>query len=761
MRLDFALLSLVLCVGASAAAQTPPVEQTSPAGQTPAAEQALPAGQTAPDAQTPPPGAQNPAVAPTCADLHLVPAPRECVAVTAIPIGGLGFYVAAAGAEDGFTAEDLTEQSLGKRQVQKDAPFIRLERADSEPAKALLQSAHLSVDAAMHDEGYVLVPDGQGGLAVIAETAAGIFYGVQTVKQLIRGSGKDAVLLVPTLRDWPAMAHRGISDDWSRGPIPNMDFLRREIRTLAAYKINTFSPYFEHTFAYANTPAAAFPGGSMTPAEAGILVEYAAQYHITVIPEQEAFGHLHNVLKFEQYSELGETPHGAVLAPGDPGTLPQIAAWFGELAQVFPGPYAHIGADETFELGLGRTRDLVKDRGLAAVYLDFLTQIHTVLVPNHKQLLFWGDIAVNSPDLVGTLPKDMIAVPWRYDAEPDFTALILPFTKAGLETWVAPGVNNWSRLYPNNNEALGNIRAFVRDGQKLGSTGVLNTVWNDDGEGIFDENWFGVLFGAAAGWQPGESSEEAFTASYGLAFHGDATGKINQAQQALMAAHALLKKAGLGDARDSYFWVDPFSPEGQRLAVKLRPVESELRLDAERAMTLLAGARADAKIAGARLENQEALNALELGARRIDFVGLKFEAADDCVSLYDQALALSATGDTTRRSEVSNLLHTIGSNNGRLQDIRDGYTLLSDLYRQAWMRDNRPYWLQANMDRFGQSAQLWMARADRWQTQVIQQWHDTHTLPPPEEAGLPAPEPKAPEIAPKKLPEKSKKWWKM
>ena len=63
----------------------------------------------------------------------------------------------------------------------------------------------------------------------------------------------------------------------------------------------------------------------------------------------------------------------------------------------------------------------VKKRGLGAVYLDFLTQIHTALAPNHKQLLFWGDIAVNSPDLVGTLPKDMIAVPWRYDAEPDFS----------------------------------------------------------------------------------------------------------------------------------------------------------------------------------------------------------------------------------------------------------------------------------------------------------------------------------------------------
>ena len=141
--------------------------------------------------------AQASAALPTCAELHLVPAPRECVAVASIPIGGVGFYVAADGAEDGFATEDLIEQTLGKRQVQKDAPFIRLERADSELAKALLEHNHLSFDPEMHDEGYVLAPDGQGGLAVIAETSAGIFYGVQTVKQLIRGTGNDTVLLAP------------------------------------------------------------------------------------------------------------------------------------------------------------------------------------------------------------------------------------------------------------------------------------------------------------------------------------------------------------------------------------------------------------------------------------------------------------------------------------------------------------------------------------------------------------------------------------
>jgi hexosaminidase len=682
---------------------------------------------------------------PSCADLHVIPAARECNAVRAVHTEGREIAVLAPrDKEDEFTAEDLRSalKSQATRPDAGDRAFVRLERADGPLGKELLQHNHLAFDPAMHDEGYIMVPDGEHGLAVIAETASGIFYGAQTVKQLVRGSGKETTLLVPTVRDWPVLPHRGLSDDWSRGPLPNMDFLKREIRTLAAFKYNIFSPYFENTFAYTSTPVAAFPGGAMTPDEARELVAYAAQYHITIIPEQESFGHLHNVLKYEQYSPLGETPHGAVLAPGDPGTLPLIASWFHELAQIFPGPYAHIGADETFDLGLGRTRQEVQQQGLGKVYLSFLTRIHDTLEPEHKQLLFWGDIAVNSPDLVPTLPKDMIAVPWEYDAKPDFTGEIVPFTKAGLETWVAPGVNNWSRMYPNNNEAMGNIGNFVRDGQRLGAKGMLNTVWNDDGEGIFDMNWFGVLFGAAAAWQPAPISDDAFLASFGLAFHGDPTGKIDDAQREMIAAQLALKGAGLEDAEDNLYWVDPFSPNGQAVAAKIRPVVSQVRLHAERVISLVDEARAAAAEDHRELTNPEALDALELGARRIDAMGLKFQAADEAASLYARAQSLA--GDKKNWNEVEDLLETIGSNNGKLQDIRDGYTLIGTLYRQAWLRGNRPYWLANNMEQFSRAAQLWIGRGDAWD-RLIDHWWSTHTLPAAAEAGLPqAPAPAVP-----------------
>src|SRR3972149_4397075 len=86
--------------------------------------------------------------------------------------------------------------------------------------------------------------------------------------------------------------------------------------------------------------------GKLTVAEIQELVSYAGRYHVTVMPEQQAFGHLHHVLKYERYSELAETPHGHVLAPGQEKSYALIAKLYAEFAPLFPGPLFHIGSDE-------------------------------------------------------------------------------------------------------------------------------------------------------------------------------------------------------------------------------------------------------------------------------------------------------------------------------------------------------------------------------------------------------------------------------
>jgi hexosaminidase len=661
--------------------------------------------------------------------LKLIPMPREVRAGKLLPLDpGLLVRTGSRDVEDRFTAEDL-RATLRERHIASRAtgPLVELLRANTPSGRALLASAHIAFEPAMHDEGYVLLPR-RRGLAVIAATSTGLFYGAQTVKQLVIGNGKEARLQTATIRDWPALPHRGLDDDLSRGPVPTLEFQKRQIRTLAAYKLNIYSPYFEHTLAYSGSPLVAPPGGSMSAADIAELVRYAAQYHVTVVPEQEAFGHLHHVLKYEQFSSLGETLHGQVLSPVQPGSLALIKDWFTQIAQQFPSPWVHIGADETNELGKGQTKELVAQRGLDQVYVDFLTQIHGAIQPTGKRILFWGDLAWHNPDLLSALPKDMIGVPWVYDAKPNFDKYIEPFNRAGMEVWVAPGVNNWRRVYADNNIALVNIQHFVRDGQRLGAKGMLNTVWNDDGEGIFDEDWYGVLFGAAAAWQPGESSIPQFQSAYGAVFHGDLSGKVDEAEAKVMAAQKLLTDNGFRfGASNALFWEDPWSREGQQDAAKLLPILKDVRLSAENAITLIDQARA-----GAPLREQEALDALALGARRIDFIGMKFQFADEMAHAYADAYSQAAIPHSTAFSD----LVQISSANGRCQDLRDGYTLTRELFQQAWLRDNRPYWLQNVLTQYDMAIQLWIARGRQFNA-LRAQLPVTHTLPKAEEIGVP------------------------
>ena len=683
--------------------------------------------------------------------LTLIPVPREVTAATAqhLPQGVQITCTAPCSAEDAFAVDDLKTYLASQGiAVNATAPStILVTRYGSPLSHSILAEAMhkkaadapAQFPAEMQAEGYAIIPDGKG-LAITAASDAGMFYALQTVKQLFFGFGNKAVLQTATIRDWPAMRYRGLDDDLSRGPFPTLEFQKKQLRTIAAYKVNIYSPYFEHTMQYTGHPLMAPPGGSLTQAEARELVAYAAKYHITIIPEQEAFGHLHYLLNWEKYSSIAETPHGQVLAPHQPDAQKLTHDMFCELAQIYPGPFLHLGADETQELGKGQTKAEVDSRGLGAVYLDFMQKIVADLQPLNRKLLFWGDIAYHEPDLLKQMPdsfkKATIAVAWEYNPQPrGFDRFIKPFTDAKFETWVAPGVNNWSRVYPNWNNALPNIQQFTADGQKLGATGQLNTVWNDDGEALFNANWYGVLFGAEAAWHQGEASIPVFQSSYGENFHGDATGKIDQAQQEMAAAHQLLKDSPYKvDGQDLLFWQDPWNADGQRIADQLRPILSELRMHAERALILVA----EARNANPNLRETDALDVLELGARRMDLIGLKFQISDEISASYAHAFALQTSTKKEDREELAHELGSINAVNGKLQDLRNNYSLLRDLYEKAWLKSYRPYFLRNNLERYDFTIQMWLGRIDRMRT-AQRQWANSQTLPPAADLGIPAP----------------------
>lgn len=638
-------------------------------------------------------------------ELRLIPAPRDVVSAgAAVSLRGRITVDPTSDPDLRAAAQDFAETMVerGARVDLGESPrgwFVNLHRVDSRAARALMATHRIAFDSAMRAEGYVLIADAAGA-HIIGESDAGIFYGLQTLKQLITGAGGHTRVQPAVLRDWPAMRWRGIHDDISRGPVPTLEFQKRQIRTFAAYKINVYSPYFEHTLAFRSHPLMAPPYGAMSREDVRELVDYARQYHVMIVPEQQTFGHLHHALKYEIYQNLAETPHGHVLAPDQPGSLELTRAIFAEIDSLFPAPLIHLGADETFELGKGQTKTRVDSLGIGPVYVQYLTDIERTLRRDGKRFLFWGDIAMHHPALVRSLPPGMIAIGWDYGAREGFDRFLKPFRDAGMETWIAPGVSNWGRVWPNYGAALPNIQGFAREGQALGATGMLNATWDDNGDALFNQTWYGVLFGAAAAWQLGESSIPSFQKSFALRFHGDTTGRIDAAHRHLSAAHAALQESRAGDASSYLFFLDPFTDEGVVDLVRLRPVLARVRIHAESALVLVAQAREQR-----HLRELDALDAMELGARRIDWIGAKFQFADEIVQSFVR------TTDPKRTTPVTWVdLAELSGINGKLQDMRDGYVLTRELFERSWRAENRPYWLQNNLARYDTEIITWVQR---------------------------------------------------
>jgi hypothetical protein len=430
------------------------------------------------------------------------------------------------------------------------------------------------------------------------------------------------------------------------------------------------------------------------------------------------------MLKYEIYSDVAERPHGHVLTPTKQQSYDIIKAMYADLVPLFPGPFLHIGGDETFELGHGQTAALAAQEGLGRVYLDHIQKVSAILQPYHKQLMFWGDIAVKYPQLLSILPKDMIAVPWDYDAKPSYESIIKPYRDAGLRVVVAPGANNWNQVWPNLDVAYVNIRNFVRDGQKLGAMGMLNTTWNDDGESIYGMAWPALIFGAAAGWQANESDVDTFKNSYDWAFYRNNNSTFRDVIENLDRGHQALAGIKVDTETDDLFWVNPFTPDGAKLMQKLLPAAREMRLGAEHALLALDQSGKQAHV------NQSTLSDMVLAGWRWDALGMKIQYTQEINNFYWDAFLHPADAE-----RVGNDLEEITAINARLEDLRDATTRLREMYRAAWLREYEPYWLDNVLVRYDTLAQVFQAKIVAVR-QARRQYDATKSLAPPQDLGF-------------------------
>jgi hypothetical protein len=133
-----------------------------------------------------------------------------------------------------------------------------------------------------------------------------------------------------------------------------------------------------------------------------------------------------------------------------------------------------------------------------------------------------------------------------------------------------------------------------------------------------------------------------------------------------------------------------------------------------------------------KLRETDALESLEMGARRLDFIGMKFELSDEISKLYTHAYDTVQVGGNPGHD-----LGEISSNiNSRTADLRDGYVLGRELFEKSWLAQNKPYWLYNVLNRYDLAAQTWIQRSDKV-AQARAAYNRTKKLASPEELGIP------------------------
>lgn len=320
-------------------------------------------------------------------------------------------------------------------------------------------------------EGYTLNVT-TGRVDLVAAAPAGLFYGGQTLRQLLPPDiyrqapvrGADWTVPCVEVTDRPRFAWRGLLIDPARHFIPKRDVMRF-IDAMALHKFNRLQIHFTdgqgwrleirkyplltqvgsrmHNTMEQKRDQARLYGGFYTQDDIRELVRYAADRHVTLVPEIEMPHHTGAAIV--AYPELGFDPGALAALPAADrwakagNTVvprPRTVAFFqdvlDEVVELFPSPHIHIGGDEADAqawAGLPDMQALMKEKGLKDVHelhSWFIRQMDTHLAHRGRRLVGWDEI------LQGGLAPGATVMSWR-GTEGGITA-----AKAGHDVVMAP-----------------------------------------------------------------------------------------------------------------------------------------------------------------------------------------------------------------------------------------------------------------------------------------------------------------------------------
>ena len=640
--------------------------------------------------------------------LALVPMPREVDLRTGAAALGPEWVVSSTGADDGEAARLLAGEAASCYRW-----TWRFVGAGNRPRAIELRAITPPADAPalFAEQGYTLDITRER-MVISGATAQGRLYGVQTLRQLMRAHPDGAIPCL-RIRDYPAMAWRGVSDDISRGQVSTVADFKDIIRQLAYYKLNLYQLYIEDMFLFEASRTSGEQRGALTGSELAQLVEEGRRNHVVVSPIFETLAHQERLLDLEEHRRFAaddatgsgpgaweplrsaarslfrrlvpqradETAAPAAFSAHDPRALRFVQSLVDEIAVVTRGPFFHIGGDEWQPPAATGASTAASVSGVRA-YGRYLGSLARHLEDHYGcRAMVYGDVILERPDAARDLPRDVVVVDWHYDPQDSFPSLGRLEREGFRDVIVSPGLWTWRTFYPNYARAFRNVAAFAQAGKREGAIGCVTAAWGDGGaENLRENNWAGYAFSAAAAWEPGVPSEQQFLRRFVAAHYGIDSPALSRAERLL----GWQEFERIGWAGRLYHRALPIRPRRESTVRRMVALEADM-LEAEQDL--------DASEAGVRF-HRDHLAAARHCARRYRYVAERELALDGAGRMLEGRTAAQLTPAERERMALG--LDRLAATSDSLQAE----------FARLWVTHNRPEGLEPNARRMAKQGAM-------------------------------------------------------
>ena len=404
-----------------------------------------------------------------------------------------------------------------------------------------------TVETRTHDErdeqAYRLVISPER-IEVTGNARCGLFYGVQTLLQLLAGDGRQRLVLpVATITDWPQYQLRFVHWD-TKHHQDRLETLKRFLDWMARFKLNAVCFELEDKFEYPSHPVIAAPG-AFTTEQLQELVRYGLERHIQIVPDVQAPAHMCYVLKHEEFAHLRCDGSNYMACMDDPEARRLIFEMYDDLCRATPGvEYFHVSTDEVYYAGIcEKYRRPYNPENRSLTWVDFVKAAHAFLSERGRKVLIWAEFPL-LPKHVELLPADIIdgVLSPTKDAE-----MVRAEYAHGMRQLAYCPIQGSEKLFP---DLFGHIDSTGRynpgrlaqayqttlrpNAEKAHLIGTFAAAWDDSG--LHNECfWLGWAVMAQGGWTPGAAPLAQTAAEFMDIYYGRDVPDMVEAYRALQA----------------------------------------------------------------------------------------------------------------------------------------------------------------------------------------------------------------------------------